>query len=525
MYQVRGIVAAEMTNTVRKTVIPVSTQTWIFWSIVGIVFPAIVLLTATQDTRDLIYPASCMYVAAALFVGFLILKKREALGVFELGIFYGLIVTLYGIYPLLAFLIRGKTTSETNDLRLYLAQPTVEEMGEIGWYYAAYLFAFMTGYLLLRRNSSPGFNGTVLSGNTGVPELAEHDSSPGDKPSGRFLDSHRLFGDSEKNSRVIICTVVFLVCLVKVYQLFLSFYFHIQEAQTYGESYLVYSSLPLWLRQVTNHLNLGAITLEILLILVLTSNYARTRLLLFAWLGFEVVMIFVNLGSRAQTMMLILAFIISYHCYVRPIRLSRMALLGAALFIVFSLQGLFRGYDDISLSQALTGYAHRGSEFEALFSNTFDILTRQRVGGELTDFTPSELYLSEFLRFVPQQFLSFEKIDLPVWYVNTFYPEYAKGGGGLAFGAIAESVIGQGWPELILRALLVGVSFALAHNYCTRGRKSIWAATFYIWIVVMSYNAFRNTTFSLFGLFLYDFLLPVVAVKSIAGILTFRRRA
>jgi len=99
--------------------------------------------------------------------------------------------------------------------------------------------------------------------------------------------------------------------------------------------------------------------------------------------------------------------------------------------------------------------------------------------------------------------------DPSVWYVATYYPEFHDAGGGLAFGAIAEAVIGFGVAEAFVKGGLLGVAYAFIANRCTSGPLTPVKVFVYVWCVVMSYQAIRDTTFSVFPRFVFQ-VLPVI---------------
>ena len=123
---------------------------------------------------------------------------------------------------------------------------------------------------------------------------------------------------------------------------------------------------------------------------------------------------------------------------------------------------------------------------------------------------------------IPRQIVGDLKLDPATFYVSTFYPEFSEAGGGLAFGAIAESTIGFGPLEALVRGTLVGCAYALIRNVCLRGRLSVLDAFVYTWFVVLSYQAIRDTTFAVFPRFLFQ-VLPLLLVLWAAGALRRKR--
>ena len=117
---------------------------------------------------------------------------------------------------------------------------------------------------------------------------------------------------------------------------------------------------------------------------------------------------------------------------------------------------------------------------------------------------------------VPAQLLPFEKVDPVLWYVAaTRDPDF------FTYGVIAQSLLGLGWFEVIVRGLLVGVILALVHNWWARSPANLWRNVFYIWLAVVSYYTVRGTSFYLATLVLLRFVPLVLAVQFFTRLLRF----
>jgi len=102
------------------------------------------------------------------------------------------------------------------------------------------------------------------------------------------------------------------------------------------------------------------------------------------------------------------------------------------------------------------------------------------------------------------------KLDPSNWYVQTFYPDYADHGGGFAFGAIAESLAGLGWIDVIWRGALIGWIFGRIRKYFAMSAATFWRYLFYLWVTVFCYQTFRVTTLVLLPRAIYLFALPAI---------------
>src|SRR5262249_13224590 len=152
-----------------------------------------------------------------------------------------------------------------------------------------------------------------------------------------------------------------------------------------------------------------------------------------------------------------------------------------SLLFLFLVLGVLRSYGGELGATKVFRYS---SEFESLFGNAFDIWRLKKTG--IIGSLPATFYLSDFLALIPQQLLTIQKISPSVWYLNTFYPDLAASGVGLAFGSVSESLVGLGWPDLIVRGAVLGLLFGRIHALFTRRPGSFWVLAGYIWTCVLA---------------------------------------
>jgi hypothetical protein len=231
-----------------------------------------------------------------------------------------------------------------------------------------------------------------------------------------------------------------------------------------------------------------------------------------------------RLGSRTEFALLVFATAMIYHSFVRRIstRLTTTAaVLGIMSFVAF---GIWRsGLTDVSgRPWYAMPFAH-SSEFEVLFTNGLHL---DRLQAQGVDFRlPPAFYFGGLANILPQQLAPYRKFDAPAWYVTTFFPQYAAAGGGLAFGVVAESVLTGGWLSAMARGAFLGVLFAGIHRLYIRRGGSLWVFVFYVWVTTLSYQSVRATTLFLAPLFLYQFLVVVMAVTFTATLLDLATRS
>jgi hypothetical protein len=420
---------------------------------------------------------------ALLFLA--VLRRREgATPVFQIGGLYGVMVTLYGAYPLVVYLANGGRYSVNQDLRLYLAQPTPVEMARLGWWYAIYLAVFAAMYLLMT---------------SGVATRC------------RLSD--------KRPPRGLVAVVLLLFVVIHLVLLGFKLTFAMNPT-TYSEGYLVVQQLPRLARQMFSKASMMLPTLQLLLLTLWFTNYHRNRKYI---IGFLTVVAYLQLaqgGSRTILFLVFLAAVMLYHHLVRPMTLRLSVIGGSVALFLFLLLGVLRygvTYDElVSGNQDFD----RSSEFEAVMGNAYDLMYLRDAAGEFLG--KPALYLGDFAALVPQQLLPFEKTNASLWYLDRYWPEVAAAGGGMAFGVVSEAIVGHGWYELIWRGVLVGFVFGCVHRYLASRRIGYVGLLFYVWMFVWSYQTIRATTFHLVQAVVYTLLAPLIVVWVVHYLVRFR---
>jgi hypothetical protein len=454
-----------------------STGVWTASTLTSIV--AAVAL-ADSDNVPVLLPLLVCIALAALAFSVLWSRRRNTGALCEIGGLYVAVVAAYSVFPLAGYLLTGMRYGVSNDNRLYVLQPSAGDVGRIGWYCAAHLAGFVIAYFLVR---------------------------------GRLPRRPPRFRPPD---RATVVALLLAYAVVQTFFLALSWSYEL-SAETYAGSYTVSSRLPLALAQLFNHVGGARFTIEIALLTAMFSAYERFRLAIVAWLLFVAVSTFAALGSRTELMLVLVASALLYHYLVRPIRGMPLAGAAAVVLAAFMLLGMLRaGWIQRGLPTGLNLFAY-ASEFEVVFANALHLESVRR-SGELAAL-PAVFYFSDLLSLVPQQMSPVTKIAPAVWYATTFFPKYAASGGGLAFGTIAESVVGWGWPDALLRGILMGIALGWLHRFAIRHRPSFWTFVLYIWASVQVYHAFRNTTFTLLPLFAYRFVPVAVGCSFVAACL------
>lgn len=280
---------------------------------------------------------------------------------------------------------------------------------------------------------------------------------------------------------------------------------------SYADEYLFFRTMPVYVIQLVNIL---LVTFQVAAF-GLFAYYLRQKKFLIATGLLAACLAFFIVVTDARTMLVLLAggfFILRDHLDKRlsPVVLGSAAIAGLLLF-------LFLGFIREG-GMAITDAAGR-NEFVAIFVTALDIQQLYITGSTLD--MNYNLLLGDVFRLVPQQLLTFEKIDPATWYVANFYPHFAESGGGLAFGMVSEAVLSGGGFSALLRGAALGTLISIAINYLTR-LGSIWRLIIYTWLFINLYQCFRDTTFTLVGRFAFQFLPGIILVFVIAQLLALR---
>lgn len=431
---------------------------------------------ATPQPRRIVFLALAVAVWIAFSFFVQLSRRNREVPVDEIGTWYIALVTLYAVVPLLVYLVVGGEYSFLSDMRLFAAQPSASIVARIALYYDLYLATFAAVYLWTRARTYPAM-AFAAPGNT------------------------RTF--------VIIALWMASVALIPLVLPRLT------GAAGYAEAYAQIAALPLAVRQVFRLHQGTQFVLTVALVIVAFSNFRRLWWILPVWLANLAYLTVRGGGARASLMVSLGASMVLYHRYVRPFTWRRAVLIGVTGVVLFLGLGVLRTYRQLSSAAeagVVTPTSVSGGEFEALFANAVDLEERMRLSRGAG--VPPQRYASELFAAVPSQLLPFEKVDLADWYAASFYPEARELGHGFAFGVIAQSLVGYGLLELLLRAALLGFVFARLHGYYRRNSGSFWVTVFYVWLIVWTYNSFRNTSLSFLSSTVQQFLPTVLVVEA-----------
>jgi hypothetical protein len=390
--------------------------------------------------------------------------RRSDRGV-DLGEVFIVIILIYGLVPGIGFMLVEYNQGEINDGRLYGGY-NLEQVEYVQLLFLLFIGSFVIGYAVLR-NVVPG----------------------------KF--DHR----QEAVSMVmpILSTAILLALLLT----FISAVWGADIGDSYIDSYTRLRSAPVVIQQIAGVGTQLQMSLTIAAILLAVAAWPRKHHLVALALTVNIGMTMVAGGSRTNAFLGFLAYMAVGSIYVQSFTVRRAGLLAIPGLALFLFAGFLRA-EETELDMLRFFF---DSEFTAVFVTPLDLHIRYPTG--FGENAPFSLYAVDILRFFPAQVLPFEKTDPGAWYANNFYWHYAARGGGFAFGIMAEIVLGLGIPEAIVRGLLLGGLFALLANWLHRPDATPLKLISYVWLIIISYQSYRDTTFS-FAARAFFHLLPVL---------------
>ncbi len=441
---------------------------------------ALSLLFFSPERRWVALPILVIANVAVLFIASLWgSEDREPVPLFEIGTVYCAALAVYSLVPFLNYLLAGMRWTDLSDRRLLAYDTPPEEVGRFAWNYVVYFLSFAFVYLLARGKAASQKRVAVIK-----------DSPP-----------------------LVMIALPLFALLVYFYLLNVLWGVDVNPGYSkIGDTMLNLKRLPLVVYQISSHLRGMLLILKIALLILLFEKWEakRWRAVLCLWLILETAHTILNMGQRFETALLLLAALLCYHRFVKPIRLSQAIAAGLLFIAGFQIMGMARAYvlkgDKPVPPLTFQSLASATSEFQSIFATAYD-LDRMKKMGQLEN-VPAQLYVSDFLMPVPQQLLPVTKIEPSHWYLKA---RGIEGQTGYMFGVIAQSVIGFGLLELALRGALVGVLFGWAQRWYARRSSRFLPTLFYIWLCVWSYYTFRASTFYLLSPIIYR-VLPVVAL-------------
>jgi hypothetical protein len=312
-----------------------------------------------------------------------------------------------------------------------------------------------------------------------------------------------------------------IVVVFQVAMLVISIGGFIRAPETYHDTYKVIQELPLGLRQALK-VGQGIASVAMLVLLVgVLQRWPRQRFL-FAIYLVVVVLSFDARGSRTAIAIGLLSAGIGWHVLVRPIPIRWWISSGIVGLILFTALGVFRALESWEEVGTINFDGAGIGEFDALWANGVELFQAKQF--QQLDM-PLAARFGELWAFVPSQLLPFEKWSAADWFVETFHPDDQAIGGGWAFGAIGQAVIGDGVYEAAIRGAILGALAAWIMQWHRSQQAKWWALPMYLYLLVFVYQSVRDTTFQPLGSAVQIVLPALLIIEVFGTLLDFRRPA
>lgn len=257
-------------------------------------------------------------------------------------------------------------------------------------------------------------------------------------------------------------------------------------ASSYTETYKLRASIPLQLAQFLNLLNAIAHFSKIVIVVGGLQRWYRLKFIIYLFL-FITILVFDKAGARSFLFINLFLFIVIYHLMVNEISSLRITIIGLFGLVYFIILGILRV---TSLENVSFQFGLPLGEFDTIFANSLHLLGEKNDNNLEVPFT---LFLNDFFSFVPSQILPYEKIDYSNWYLNNYYPEFKALGGGLAFGLVAQIILGYGIIESFIRGIFVGLISIWLLKWVRVRNGQWWKIVVFISILLSSYNVVRDS--------------------------------
>jgi hypothetical protein len=440
------------------------------------------------DYRLVAAPASAILSISTLFL-FTLWRWNRSLPVFEIGSIFGAVATLYAAVTAVNYLSAGLTWTLLSDGRLQYYNPGPAEVANFTWPYAGFLGAFAAAYLLVRRRRTIAMRPVNRIGRA---EIA-----------------------------VAVMFFIAVQAILKAVELAVGITFEPSYLGGGLDSFSTYYTLPYFLQQILHNLVGWRFALKLILAAILLHRWRSSRLArwtLVGVLGYEILAMVLNMGSRTYIALLLLGVVFLYHRFIRPLTL-RVAVAGSVLII--GGLGLFGAVRTVGGSlKTVYGMETRvwtmTTDFQTMWASAYAVQVTMADG--TVGRPPWQAHLIDLVLLVPSQILPFAKVDPSAWYYSQIGATQSS-----MFGLRAQPVIGFGAPEFALRGAFLGVLFAALHRWYMRRSTSFWMTLFYVYCCLWAHYVFRSTMLWPLYFAVYQFL-PVMLLVRFGAVLLRRVR-
>jgi hypothetical protein len=186
-----------------------------------------------------------------------------------------------------------------------------------------------------------------------------------------------------------------------------------------------------------------------------------------------------SMGSRIETLSIILGAACLYHFTVRPVTLKAGVLGVFAIASLFSVVEVVRMLDfgGLTLPSLLSEEAlGPASEFGAVFFPGYHLYDERRAGS----LPPAQILMlfNDLVALLP--FVDHEQWNPMYWYARNYFPDAVVP--PATVGPIAESAVWGGEVDLAFRAVLIGALYACLMRWFLSRRRKWWALVIYAYL-------------------------------------------
>jgi hypothetical protein len=195
-----------------------------------------------------------------------------------------------------------------------------------------------------------------------------------------------------------------------------------------------------------------------------------------------------SLGSRIETLSILLAVLCLYHFNVRNIRFKDGLIYLGGLLILFTIVEFYRTAN-FDIDSALQDFSEKGlkiaTEFGAVYYTSFHLYF-ERFNGAIP-VADWRMLINDFLSIVP--FYEHTEFNSQYWYAGIFFPDAVVP--PQTMGPIADSAIWGGEIDLALRGLFTGLGYGWLARWALRSRDRLFANVAYVFLFATSVIALK----------------------------------
>jgi hypothetical protein len=422
---------------------------------------------AAADERLVLNPVLLSAALVAAMIEYFWRRDRQ-LPIVDVGALCALITLVYMAVPAIFYIKAGLNFTAKSDPRLMIMATTPADVADFLWFVTSYIAALCVAYTLLRGQGMPGPRAEI-----------------GANPNAGW-------------------TLVAVIALALIYQIGIEHAFNVNlnpsNKQLHANNGVL--QLPLFIGQIThNILGIGQIAKLGIVAFVFARKSWLLGSVLAAWLLIEAYSTVSTMGARTYFVMLIIAALLSYHRMLKPI--GPIPALAMAICLLAGLLGY--GYVRQGTAAGISDIWSLTNEFQILMANGMSI-SWYIAGGFIHD-VPWQITYNDFILMIPQQLLPIPKLDVSDWFMQQI--GWSKQGNGIMFGVVAQSKLGFGLPEIIIRGAVLGAVLAFIHRQCVKHASSLASFIIYLWLCASIYYTYRASTFYIATWAIYR-VIPIV---------------